>query len=239
LPGFALLAVLGSQVAGSRLPQRVDRRKATWLLLGTLGLIGIVVVIGLSLRPTWTFPRYFEAILAPTTLAIAFGLILTFAHRRRMVELPVLLCLLVLTIYPIRVKYPEIAMQNTRTLPNARFYAVQVFEDEFLNLENSTTFVASSLLPHLFINNDPNELRALFNVALNARTEQDNFDIGVVDAELIESLELGKFDYLLISSDAWDWMRTAPQDRPEWRDQYSGTLEPSGQFVLVVKSEPD
>ena len=239
LPGFALIAVLGSQVAGSRLPQRADRRKATWLFLGTLGLIGIVVVIGLGLRPTWTFPRYFEAILAPITLAVALGIILIFAHRRRMVELPVLLCLLVLTIYPIRIRFPEIAMQNQGLLPNARFYPVRVFEDNFLNLENSTTFVASSLLPHLFINNDPNELRALFNVALNARTEQDNFDIGVVDAELIESLELGKFDYLLISSDAWDWMRTAPQDRPEWRDQYSGTLEPSGQFVLLVKSEPD
>lgn len=235
LPGFALLAVLGSQVAGSRLPPRANQRTAIWLFLGTLGLIGTVVVIGLSLRSTLPFPRYFEAILAPIAFAVAFGLIVMFSKRRRMVELPVLLCLLIVTIYPIRFKFPKIAMENPILLPNARFDAVLAFEDQFVELESATTFVSGSMLPHLQIHLDRNKLRALFNVALDARTERDNFEIGGMDAELIKDLELGKFSHVLISSDDWEWMRTAPQDRPEWRDQYSSIVEPSGRFVLLVK----
>ena len=238
LPGFALIAVLGSQVVGSRLPRQDDRKKAFWLILGTLGLMGFLGLIGLSLRPTWTFPRYFETILTPITLALAFGLILTFAHRRRIVELPVLLCLLIVTIYPIRFKFPEIARENPVLLPNARFDAVLAFEDQFAELESATTFISSSMLPHLQIHYDRNELRALFNVALDVRTERDNFQIGEMDAEFIKDLELGMFIHVLISSDDWEWMRTAPQDRPEWRDHYSSFVEPSGRFVLLVKSEP-
>ena len=151
-------------------------------------------------------------------LALALGLILTFAERWRMVELPVLMCLLVLTIYPLRIRVLDIEGENPNLLANARFYAVLAFEDILTELESSRTFVARSVFPHLFINDDPNELRALFNVALDARTEQDNFEIGAMNAEFIEDLELGEFNHVLISSDDWEWMRTAPQDRPEWRD---------------------
>ena len=239
LPGFALLAVLGSQIAGLRLPQQANRKTAGWLLFGTFTLVGTIVAIGLSFRPDWPFPSYFEAFLAPVTLAIVLGLILLFPKRRRMVELPVLFCLLVLTIYPIRVTFPEIARQHPLLRPNARFDAVLAFENELGELDSVTSFVSRPVLPFLGIGFDRNELRALFNVALGPRTERENFSLGVVDTAFIERLMLGDFEYALITSDEWDWMRMSPQDRPKWREQYSSSDEPTGRFVLLTKSEQD
>ncbi|MFV1858750.1 MAG: glycosyltransferase family 39 protein [Anaerolineales bacterium] len=235
LPGFAMLAILGSQVAGLRLPRPAVRKTALGLLLGTIALIGTVAVIGLSFRPAWPFPSYFNAILAPVTFAAALGLILLFPKRQRMVELPVLLSLLVLTIYPIRVTYPEIARQNPLLRPNARFDPVLAFKDELGELDSATTFVSHSIVPYFSIGFDRNELRALFNVGLDMRSDRENFELGPVDANLIERLVLGDFDYALITSDDWDWMRESPQDRPEWREQYSGSVEPTGRFVLLTK----
>ncbi len=239
LLGFALIAVLGAQVTGTRLPRLADRRMAIGLILGTLAIIGIGTLIGLNLRSTWPFPSYFRTILAPVILAVALGSMATFPTRRRMVEIPILLCILVLTIYPMRIKLPQLAMANPISMPNARFDPVLAFADELSDLESDTTFVSESMLPYLSIKSDRNELRAIFNVALDARTERDNFIIGAVESELLDHLELGRFDNVLVTSGDWEWMQTASQDQPEWRDQYSGTLEPSGQFVLLVKSDPD
>ena len=236
LPGFALLAVLGSQIAGLHLPRRTDRKAGAWLLVGTIALIGVVAAFGLSLRPDWPFPSFFEAILAPVTLAIALGLIVLFSERRRMVELPVLICILILTFYPIRVTFPRIAGQHPLFRPNARFDAILAFEDELGQLDDATTFVSRSIIPFLAIDVDRNELRALFNVGLNSRTERENFRLAEVDADLVEDLVQGEFDYLLITAPEWEWLRESPQDRPQWRDEYSSTSEPSGRFVLLTKS---
>jgi len=152
-----------------------------------------------------------------------------------MVEVPILLCILVLTIYPIRVKLPQLAIASPISEPNARFDPVLAFADELADLESDTTFVSESLLPYLSIKNDRNELRTLFNVALDSRTNRGNFAIGAIGSELIDHLKVGRFDNILVTSSEWDWLQTAFQDQPEWREKYIEFPESSGRFVLLVR----
>ena len=110
---------------------------------------------------------------------------------------------------------------------------VLAFEDEYGDLERSKTFVSNPVIPWLVINEDLNELRALFNVALGTNTEAENFGLAEVDENFLQDLERGEYLHALIMSDEWEWMRTAPQDRPEWREQYTSSTD--GRFVLLTR----
>jgi hypothetical protein len=55
-----------------------------------------------------------------------------------------------------------------------------------------------------------------------------------VDDTFVERLENGDFSHVLIRSTEWDWLRTDPQDRPEWRDRYRAFEEPTGSFIMLV-----
>ena len=70
-------------------------------------------------------------------------------------------------------------------------------------------------------------------MALNLDTVKGDFGVGTVDESFLSSLEMGDFESVLVSTNDWDWMRTSPQDRPEWRDRYSGSLIPSNSYVLL------
>ena len=232
LPGIALMCALAGQVVSIRWPEGKERKLAIGYLLSTGIVLLSVGLLGLSLRSQWPFPDYFFNIFAPIVLAVLIGLLIL-NPGDSVVGYPVLLCILALTVYPIRLQLPEIARTPSLELPNARFDSFAAFDSQITPTQDMTLLVSASMLRALSISNNREELSALFNVYFDATTDRDNFKILDRGVEFVQLLVHDEFGLVLISSHDWDWLRESPNDRPEWRDRYQPIEEDSGRFILL------
>ena len=81
------------------------------------------------------------------------------------------------------------------------------------------------------------EVAGIFNVALEGQNDRADYQIGNVNEHLLQSMESVRHKYVVINASEWDWLRTATQDRPEWRDRYEAFAEPGGRYVLLTLIE--
>ena len=118
-------------------------------------------------------------------------------------------------------------------MQNSRFQPLLAFEKEIREVDDLNMFVSKTILPSLIIKENLDEISMLVNVALDLRTDRTDYDLGLPDDVLIRGLEEGEYSLVLITSSEWEWLRTAPQDRPEWRSKYVAEAESSKRYILL------
>jgi hypothetical protein len=234
--GFAIICILGSQVVLIDSPRRASLRRDAVVVLVTLIGIGVLSGIGLATKGDAPFEVYFYAVYAP----IAFSLILSvlfLSREKRTSGIVIVLLLLSINIYQIRLNLLDAANKPELLRYNYRFQPILAFEEEIRDHDGFDMYVSSAVLPSLAIGGNRDELSALVNIALDIRTERADYVIGTLDDEFVRELEVGEYSPILITTSDWDWLRTAPQDRPEWRILYTASTEPSNRFILLQQVE--
>jgi len=192
--------------------------------------------IGLLTKGDLPYKVYFYAVYSP----LAFSTILTIlflANERRKSGIAIMLLLLSINIYQIRLNLLDVANKSELLRYNYRFQPILAFEEEIRDHDGFDMYVSSEVLPSLAIRGNRDELSALVNIALDIRTERADYVTGSPDDEFVGELEVSKYSHILITTSDWDWLRTAPQDRPEWRTRYTASTEPSNRFILLQRVE--
>lgn len=232
LPGLGVMCVLASQVIGLDGLSRWRQSTAATVGLGFTGILAVLAALRLTAESEMSFQATFEAALLPIVLLGGLGaVILTVeASSRRgfaaVVLLPLAMMSAALTVRQI-VVYPESVNFNSRFLPLGAFGG-QIDRAGALAIH-----VSSDILPVMGIDENRDELAALVNAGLNSTTLRTDYSIGDIDESLLADLEQRLHTYVLVTAEEWDWMRTAPQDRPEWRSHYTASTDPTGRFVLL------
>ena len=217
-------------------PRRASLRRDAVVVLVTLIGIGVLSGIGLATKGDAPFEVYFYAVYAP----IAFSLILSvlfLSQEKRTSGIVIVLLLLSINIYQIRLNLLDAANKPELLRYNYRFQPILAFEEEIRDHDGFDMYVSSAVLPSLAIGGNRDELSALVNIALDIRTDRADYVIGTLDDEFVRELEMGEYSPILITTSDWDWLRTAPQDRPEWRIRYTASTEPSNRFILLQQVE--
>jgi hypothetical protein len=240
--GFAIICILGSQVVLIDGLRRASLGSDAAAALVTLAGIGVLGGIGLLTKGELPFKVYFYAVYSP----LAFSVILTIlflSHEGRKSGIAIVLLLLSINLYQIRLNLLDVANKPELLRYNYRFQPILAFEEEIGDQDGLDMYVSSALLYSLYIGGNRDELSALVNIALDIRTERSNFVIGSPDDEFVGELEVGEYSHILITTSDWDWLRTAPQDRPGWRSRYMASAESSNRFILLqqveILPEPD
>ena len=231
-PGYAVMCILASQVGRIIDFRSIGLASISQISLIAVGLLAVLIMIGFSTKGDLFFRDYFRAAMAPI-LVSAILIILFLFGRRREHQLILLLLLLPLSLYPARRNLLDFAARPADEKPNFRFEPLLPFQDQILNLGELNIFVSERMLRSLQIGDNKDELSGLLNTFFDLRTGWSNLEIGGRDQMLVENLESGTYTHLLLVSDDWAWLRTSPQDRPEWRDRYRPIEEDSGRFVLL------
>ncbi|MCJ7570111.1 MAG: hypothetical protein MUO58_21580 [Anaerolineales bacterium] len=235
-PGFAIICILGSQVVLIDGLRRASLGSDAAAVLVTLIGIGVLSGIGLATKGNLPFEVYFYAAYGP----IAFSLILTLlflSHERRKSGIAIALLLLSINVYQIRLNLLEVASKPEVLRYNYRFQPILAFEEQIRDQDGLEMYVSSAVLHSLAIGGNRDELSALVNIALDIRTERADYVIGTPDNEFVGKLEVSKYSHIMITTSDWDWLRTAPQDRPEWRSRYTASTEPSNRSILLQRVE--
>lgn len=236
VPGFAIICILGSQVVLIDGLRKVHLRSEAAAALVALIGIGVLSGIGLATKGDLPFGVYFYAAYGP--IAFSFILAMLFlTHKGRKSGLAIALLLLSIYGYQIRLNFLDIANKPELLRYNYRFQPVLAFEDEIRDYDGLDMYVSSAVLHSLAIKENRDELSKLVNIALDIKTERADYVIGTPDEELVDELVGIEYSHLLITTSDWDWLRTAPQDRPEWRSQYTASIEPSNRFILLTRVE--
>jgi hypothetical protein len=233
--GYAVIAVLASQAGRITDLRSVGVAKLGQVGLIAAGLLALLIVIGFSTKGDLHFQAYFQAAMAPILVSIILLVVILFRRRPEQLLL-ILLLLLPLSLYPARRNLLDFAARPAREKPNIRFEPLLAFQDHFLNLDELHMFVSEEIPPHLLIGENEDELSGLMNTAFDLRTDRGDYKFGRRDQMLVENLESGTYTHLLLVSDDWDWLRTSPQDRPTWRDQYVPSPDPTGRFILLTRN---
>lgn len=236
LPGFAFLSVLGSQLVVLHTPVKAPRRDMLIAVAGSLLGIAILGGIGLLVKGDRAYEIYFLAVYAPIMLCSILG-VLFLAREGQAANLAILILLLPLSLYPVRLTLGQVATRPAVLTDNARFQILLPYKEWFKDPDPVKLYVTRSALPVLAIEANLDELSSLINVALDMQTRRDQVALGTPDAELVAALIRGEYSHLLITASEWDWLRTEPQDRPEWRRQYEAFREPGQRFVVLRRIE--
>lgn len=232
-PGLAIICILAGYIAEVKVPAQKERKAAVVSLAIALVVIAAVGIYGITLRQGLIFPVYYDIVFTPVILALVIGLLLASRFQNLKLAYAVFICALALSIYSPRLNLGKSENVHELLRPNARFQGLLALDGKISKTPNFSMFVATSLLRSMSISNNRDEVSSVINVALNLDTVKGDFGVGTVDESFLSSLAMGDFEYVLVSADDWDWMRTAPQDRPEWRDRYSGSLIPQNSYVLL------
>ena len=234
--GFAIICILGSQVVLIDGLRRANLGSDAAAALVTLAGIGVLGGIGLLTKGDLPFGVYFYSAYGP----IAFSLILSIlflSRERRASGIAIVLLLLSVNVYQIRLNLLDVANKPELLRYNYRFQPILAFEEEIRDHDGLDMYVSSAVLPSLAIGGNRDELSALVNIALDIRTERADYVVGTLDEEFVGELDVGEYSPILITTSDWDWLRTAPQDRPEWRIRYTAFSEPSNRFILLQRVE--
>lgn len=232
LAGYAVITILASQAGRIGEFRSLGFARIGQIGLIAVGLTAVLIMIGFSTKGDLPFLAYFQAAMAPIMVSVILLLVFLF-RRRPEQQLAILLLLLPLSLYPASRNLLDFAARPAVDKPNIRFELLLAFQSHFQNADELNMFVSEEIPPFLLIGDNKDELSGLMNTAFDLRTGRSNYEIGSMDQTLVENLENGTYTHLLLISDYWDWLRTGPQDRPTWRDQYVHSSDPSGRFILL------
>lgn len=236
LPGIAVVCVLGSQLANFEgLGQKSIKSLLPGVFTALLG-IGILGGIGLLSKGDQPFEVYYQAAFAPITLCSILA-ILFIARESATARLAIVILLLPISLYPVRLNLGEVATRPEVLTENVRFQLILAFEERIQDAEDLNLYMTTSALPLLAIKANTDELASPINVGLDLKTVREQYTIGTPDSALVKALLGGEYSHVLLSSSEWDWLRTEPQDQPEWRRQYESFVEPGNRFVLLQRIE--
>jgi hypothetical protein len=224
------MGLLASQVFGVRLP--ISRRSIR-LIVAAVAFAALFVLFGEITRDDLSFAAYFQLALAPVLLLLALAVML-YSQSREHSGWAVFVLLLALTGYSARLNLPSVVSDLEDMGWRARFSLPLALRDEIDLSRPFDAYVSWASLEGLRGVANPDELAGLVNAALDGKTVSTDYQIGVVDERLIHSMENAGHRYVIISASEWDWLRTAPQDRPEWRAKYDAFDEPGGRYVLLT-----
>ena len=235
-PGFAIICILSSQVVLIDGLRRGSIAKDATVGLVTLIGIGVLSSIGMATKGDLPFEVFFSAVYSPIAFSVIFS-VLFLSRERRTSGIVIALLLLSVSVYQIRLNLLDVANKPKLHRYNYRFQPILAFEEEIRDNDGLDMYVSSAVLPSLAIETNRDELTALVNIALDIRTERADYVIGTLDDEFVRELEVGEYSPILITTSDWDWLRTTPQDRPEWRIRYTASTEPSNRFILLQQVE--
>lgn len=232
--GFALLCVLGSQVILIDSLKKSSLKSIAAATFAALLGVGLLVYFGLATKGSLPYEVYFDAVFAPIAFSIIIS-ILFLAREGPYSELAIIFLLLATSLYQIRLNILDISTQSEFGKHNVRFIPILAFEKEIREVDDLNMYVSNTILPALAIKENLDEISTLMNIALDLRTERTDYELGFPDDALVRELEDGEYSLVLITSSEWDWLRTAPQDRPQWRSKYIAETEPSKRYILLQR----
>lgn len=232
--GYALICVLGSQVVLIDSLKKSSAMRITAATIVTLMGIGLLAYIGITSKGGLPFQVYFNAVFAPIAFSIIIS-ILILARKGLNSELVIIFLLLVTSLYQIRLNILDVSTHSESKRPNFRFQPILAFENEIISVDDHKMYVSNTILPFLAIKENLDEISTLVNIALDLRTDRTDYELGFPDESLIRGLEKGEYSLVLITSSEWDWLRTAPQDRPEWRVRYIAEAKLSDRYILLQR----
>ncbi len=229
LSGLAVMSVLASNVFAVRFP--LHRRSFQ------ISLVAVAIAIGFALYGQFTkgellFARYFELALAPVLMGLVLVLMIFFQDRAQSGWATFVL-LLALTGYSAWLNLPSVASEIEASGYRSRFALPLSLQNRIDISSPFSAYVSRSALAELRGVANPDELAGIFNVALDGQTVCTDYQIGMVGEPLILAMEESGFKYVIVTPSEWDWLRTAPQDRPQWRGKYEAFEESSGRYVLL------
>jgi hypothetical protein len=236
LSGLAAMSMLASNVFAVRFP--LHRRSIQ------MSLVAVVIAIGFALYGQFTksellFARYFELALVPVLLGLVLVLMIFFQDREQSGWATFVL-LLALTGYSAWLNLSSVASEIEASGYRSRFAMPLALQNRIDISSPFDAYVSRSALAGLRGVANSDELAGIFNVALDGQTVYTDYQIGVVGEPLILAMEGSDYKYVIVTPSEWDWLRTAPQDRPQWRGKYKAFEEPSGRYVLLtLKKESD
>jgi hypothetical protein len=233
LPGLAVMSMLASNVFAVRFPPH--RRSVK------MSLVVLAIAIGFALYGQVTkgellFASYFELALAPILLVMVFILMIFFQDRDYSGWATFVL-LLALTGYSSWLNLSSLSSELEASGYRSRFALPLSLQNRIDMSSPFSAYVSRPALSGLAGVHNPDELAGIFNVALDSQTLSTDYQIGTVDELLILAMEGGRYKYVIVTPSEWDWLRTAPQDRPQWRGKYDPFEEPSDRYILLTLKE--
>jgi hypothetical protein len=232
--GYALICVLGSQVVFLDSLKKSSVKSIAAATITALIGVGLLVYFGLATKGSLPYEVYFDAVFAPLAFSIIIS-ILFLAREGPYSELAIIFLLLATSLYQIRLNILDISTQSEFDKQNVRFIPLLAFEKEITEVDEFNMFVTNTILPYLAIKENLDEISTLVNIALDLKTGRADYELGFPDESLIRGLEEGEYSHVLITSSEWDWLRTAPQDRPEWRSKYLAETGPNKRYILLKR----
>lgn len=236
LSGLAVMSVLAGQIFTLRPPgSRSSRTGAGAALAAALAII----VLGLLLGDPESISATPEGFTTPLFAGLILGLIL--ALRDRHLLGPALAVLVIsMGLFSAVANLVSTSIDLQRSILVSRFDIPRSHRQQIVSQPITTFFVSDQVLPMLAIQSNRDELAVSMNTALDLQTIRSDYWIGPVDEQMINQMELGAYSHVLIDDSEWDWLRTAPQDRPEWRGRYDATEEPAtGSVLLILREDSD
>jgi hypothetical protein len=230
LAGMAVMSVLASQIFVLRLPMS---RKSLRITIIAMTAALPLVIYGLASGDEVSLSASLESMLVPIGVGLILALIYI-VQDRDVLGLPVFLSVFLLALVSAGLNIRTTTSDLNQSSWDSRFSIPLSFRDQIGLRPLKSMFVADNVIPSLSIQRNRDELAVSINTALDLQTIRTDFSIGSVDDTFVERLENGDFSHVLIRSTEWDWLRTDPQDRPEWRDRYRAFEEPTGSFIMLV-----
>lgn len=231
LSGFAVMGILASRVFTVRLP--VQRTKI-WVIIVTAVIASGFALFGFLTKDAMSYSTYFERVLIPTLLVLALAIMIV-SQSREQSGWAVFILLLALAGFSASSNVRSVTSEIHRSSRYPYRFALPLAFRHDIDLDQPfDAFVSWGSLERIAGAANSREVAAIFNVALDGRTDRTDYEIGSVKKDLLQSMESGDYKYVIVNSSEWDWMRTAPQDRPEWRAKYTPLEDPGGWYVLLT-----
>lgn len=233
LSGLAVMSLLASHVFAVRLPMH---RRSIQTTLAAGAIAAGFALFGYVTKNDLPYATYFELALAPILLGSVLA-IMIFSQHREYSGWAAFVLLLALTGFSAKLNLSAVVSDLEDSGWRSRFALPLSLRDNIDPASPFDAYVSWSALTGLRGVANPDELAGIFNVVLDSQTLSADYEIGTVGEPLILSMERAGHKYVVISTSEWDWLRTAPQDRPEWRALYYAFEEPGGRYVLLTLKE--
>ena len=229
--GFSLgvLCALAGQLVWPLSLRRPFEKTVLAYLALPAAVLGVFGLLGIFLRPVVAFPTYYDSVLGPIALAILLGLLFIEGSGSPRIQPALLLCALVLTVYPARVVVGGAEKDNP---PNDRFEPLIVFQPQIESASMVPAFVSLATAERLQVK-DRNEVSAIFNIFFDARTNRTDFVMSGADRTLRRSMAERAYRLVWLTGEEWDALRSSQEDGPGWIVAYDVLLEPLGRTVLL------
>jgi hypothetical protein len=236
LAGMAMMSVLGSQIFTVQSP--VNRRSRA-VALGSFAAALTMTAFGWMLNRQEPVAVLLVSFIVPLIAGLILALIVI-VRDRRVLGFPLFVLIALLGVLSAGVNLRTARSELQQSIWVQRFSVPHAFREPISSRPIESFFVSDAVIPQMVIQLNRDELAVSMNTALDLQTVRTDYRISSVDETMIAEMEAGTYSHVLVNASEWDWLRTAPQDRPEWRSRYLAFDEPTGNyFVLVLKLEPD